>query len=43
MSEKKKILWISPYAPYDQVAHAGGKNHNFYIKHFQSNLDVNFK
>ena len=36
MSEKKKILWISPYAPYDQVAHAGGKNHNFYIKHFQS-------
>ena len=36
MSEKKRILWISPYAPYDQVAHAGGKNHNFYIKHFQA-------
>lgn len=36
MSEKKKILWISPYAPYDQVAHAGGKNHNFYIKYFQA-------
>lgn len=30
----KKILWISPYAPYDTVAHAGGKNHNFYIKEF---------
>lgn len=31
----KKILWLSPYAPYDQVAHAGGKVHNYYIKKFQ--------
>lgn len=30
----KKILWISPYAPYDKIGHAGGKNHNFYIKSF---------
>lgn len=30
----KKILWISPYVPYDTVGHAGGKNHNFYIKSF---------
>lgn len=30
----KKILWISPYAPYDTVAHGGGKTHNFYIKYF---------
>ena len=30
----KKILWISPYAPYDKVDHAGGKVHNFYIKYF---------
>lgn len=31
----KRILWISPYAPYDKVAHAGGKCHNYYIKYFQ--------
>lgn len=33
--KKKNLLWISPYAPYDQVAHGGGKTHNFYIKYFQ--------
>ena len=31
----KKILWISPYVPYDNVPHAGGKTHNYYIKYFQ--------
>lgn len=31
----KKILWISPYVPYDTVPHAGGKNHNYYLKYFQ--------
>lgn len=31
---KEKILWISPYVPYDKVAHAGGKNHNYYLKFF---------
>lgn len=30
----KKVLWLSPYAPYDQVAHAGGKVHNYYLKQF---------
>ncbi len=30
----KKILWLSPYAPYDRVAHAGGKVHNYYLKQF---------
>ena len=30
----KKILWISPYAPYDKADHAGGKVHNFYVKYF---------
>lgn len=30
----RKVLWLSPYAPYDQVAHAGGKIHNFYLKQF---------
>lgn len=29
----KKLLWISPYVPYDRVDHAGGKNHNYYIKY----------
>lgn len=32
--EMKKILWISPYAPYDKVDHAGGKVHNYYVKYF---------
>lgn len=31
----KKILWISPFAPYDNVTHAGGKVHNYYIKRFK--------
>ncbi len=31
--DKKKVLWISPYAPYDTAAHAGGKNHNYYLKY----------
>ena len=31
----KKLLWISPYVPYDNVPHAGGKTHNYYIKYFQ--------
>lgn len=35
MTKKEKVLWISPYAPYDGVAHGGGKTHNFYIKYFQ--------
>jgi len=35
MERKKKILWISPYAPYDGVAHGGGKTHNSYIKYLQ--------
>lgn len=32
---KQKVLWISPFVPYDKVNHAGGKNHNFYIKFFK--------
>ncbi|MDE6846686.1 MAG: glycosyltransferase family 4 protein, partial [Lachnospiraceae bacterium] len=30
-----KILYISYFAPYDKVDHAGGKVHNFYIKKLQ--------
>ena len=34
----KNVLWISPYAPYDKVSHAGGKTHNYYVKYLhQSN------
>lgn len=29
---EKKIVWISPHLPYDKVAHAGGKIHNYYLK-----------
>ncbi len=28
----KRIVWISPYIPYDSVRHAGGQIHNYYIK-----------
>jgi len=28
----KDILWISPFAPYDNVAHAGGKTENYFLK-----------
>lgn len=31
----KKLLWISPYVPYDLVTHAGGKTHNYYVKYFK--------
>jgi glycosyltransferase involved in cell wall biosynthesis len=36
---KKNLLWISLCAPYDEVAHGGGKTHNFYLKQlFESKL-----
>ena len=35
MNTRKKILWLSPHVPYDKVQHAGGKNHNYYVKFFQ--------
>ena len=38
----KKLLWISSSVPYDTVAHAGGKIHNFYLKrlHQQNRFDI---
>lgn len=35
--ERKKLLWISPYVPYDTVGHAGGKTENYYLKHISKN------
>ena len=35
----KKLLFISYYAPYDTVDHAGGKVHNFYVKKLQNEND----
>lgn len=35
----KKLLFISYYAPYDTVDHAGGKVHNFYVKKLQKEND----
>lgn len=32
----KKILWITPYGPYDTIGHAGGKTNNFYVKYLSS-------
>lgn len=36
----KKILWISPYAPYDNVRHAGGQIENYYLKGIHSNNNI---
>ena len=33
----KKVLWISLSAPYDSVAHAGGKTENYYVKGIKKN------
>lgn len=33
---KYKMLIISPLVPYDNVGHAGGKIHNYYLKRFNS-------
>ncbi len=38
---KYRILVISPFVPYDNVGHAGGKIHNYYLKRF--NADKNFE
>ena len=35
-----KILVVSPLAPYDTVAHAGGKTHNFYIKRLSEKNEI---
>ena len=34
-----KLLWLSPYAPYDTVGHGGGQNHNYYLKYIKKNTD----
>lgn len=39
----KKILFISPFLPYDKVPHAGGKCHNFYIKRLKQNNNYDIK
>lgn len=33
----KRVLWISLSAPYDSVAHAGGKTENYYVKGTKKN------
>lgn len=35
----KKVLWISPYAPYDKVRHAGGQIENYYLKGLNKNKE----
>lgn len=32
----KKVLWVSLFIPYDEVRHAGGKIHNFYLKQLEA-------
>lgn len=34
-----KLLYISYFAPYDRVDHAGGKVHNFYVKSLRKDPD----
>jgi glycosyltransferase involved in cell wall biosynthesis len=40
---KHKILVISPFAPYDNVGHAGGKIHNYYLKKFNNDNEFEVK
>lgn len=32
-----KVLWVSASVPYDKIAHAGGKTHNYYLKYLKKN------
>ncbi len=41
MGKPKEILWLSVSIPYDEVDHAGGKTHNFYLKKVHE--DKNFR
>ncbi len=34
------VLWMSPYAPYDKVGHAGGQIENYYLKELNKNKDI---
>lgn len=36
----KKVLYISPYAPYDGIDHAGGKIHNYNVKSMSIKDDI---
>lgn len=38
-----KVLVISPFVPYDNVGHAGGKVHNYYLKKFNDDKDFKIK
>lgn len=40
---KKNILIISPFVPYDKVAHAGGKSHNYYVKRLNQDDEFSIK
>lgn len=37
----KNVLWISKSVPYDNVPHAGGKTHNYYVKKIAANDEIN--
>lgn len=39
----KRILFISPFVPYDKVPHAGGKIHNYYIKKLSKAPELKIK
>lgn len=41
--KKKEILFVSMFAPYDEVPHAGGKVHNYYVKQLKKRDNVHFK
>lgn len=38
-----KMLIISPFIPYDNVGHAGGKIHNYYLKKFHQSEEFEVK
>lgn len=39
----RNIIWITRYAPYDKVKHAGGQNCNYYLKEALREKELNIK
>jgi glycosyltransferase involved in cell wall biosynthesis len=40
---RKKLLYISPFLAYDNVPHAGGKSHNYYLKKLNEDPEFEVK
>lgn len=41
--QKISVLWISKSVPYDNVGHAGGKTHNFFLKELMKDEELSIR